>query len=312
MDAIRTLLLTALLGLTRLCAWSQAYCPQWISAPPSYTGSVLWFHKTFVVSKPLRQARLMVATGGKVKVYVCEANVGRALFYPSRQPGDGRPVTLTWDVTPYLRPDTIVVAVAYCPPCPGGGGHQVAACLYGTDVDGKPVSFVTNESWLCRPANTLLTDDGHEITDGRRHNTSWKSTTPQTALWTGCLKDSTGQGQNSFPPDYSTTLPAEVLTHVWRSKYFDVSGDSAQYEFGTAFHGMTRLTLREARPGETICYDGNTYVCSGEMDEQACPLFTTGTHRRVHVTGDNGFKRDHIVDMEALETTDKSMDNVFY
>lgn len=295
--------------MAQLPAQAQAFMPHWIFSPQSDSLSVVWFRKMVILERPLQQAKLMVATNGKVRAYVCEANVGRGIYYPARQPGDNRAVALTWDVTPYLRPDTIVVAIAYCPTGHETDNRQVAACLYGTDADGKPFSIFSDETWLCRPANTRLTADGHEITDGRAHNTIWNSTNPASALWTGCNQVTASDMHAPAIIDYSTALPAEAIAHTRRSNYFDAEGDTVQYEFGTAFHGMVRITLREAKRGEVVNYDDNIYICSGDMDEQACPLFTTSTHRRVTVTGQDGFHRDHIVNIEALETTEKSMDN---
>ena len=48
---------------------------------------------------------------------------------------------------------------------------------------------------------------------------------------------------------------------------FDHQG--CHIDFGRPFRGTIRLTIRNASKGTTLHINGNQYVCSGEMDEQA-------------------------------------------
>lgn len=288
----------ALCWLTTLCA--QEFGSHWIRIPQPDSLSHVWFRQTYVEDGLPLEARVTVASPGYYKLYVNECNVGTALFYPPRLQADSQPVAMTFDVTPFLRADTNVVALCYAPSYPHVDSSQVSVQFFGVDASGAPFSRFSDGGWLCRRANSRWTVDGKEHVDGRLHDASWKAAWFNPALW--LTADERKAAEGAKVTYLSATHP--VLRHVHTDGYcyFDRDGCGVSYEFGVGFHGMVRLTLREARRGERISYDGLEYVCNGQLDEQAYPVFRMADYRRVRVTGGRRFKRDQITVVEAIQT----------
>ncbi len=286
-----------LMWMATLCA--QEYGMHWIGVADPDSLSHVWFRQTYLEEGRPQQACVTVTSTGYYKLYVNECNVGTAVFYPAREPYSDNPVSMTFDVTPYLRSDTDVVALCYAPAYPHVDSCQVSVLFYGVDSAGQAFSRASDGDWLCRRANSRWTADGQELIDGRYHNPSWKAAWFDPALWLPAERRRDGRRRpvNYLSPD------APVLRHVHTDgyRYFDRDSTGVTYDFGEAFHGLLRLTLREARRGEHILYDGMEYICNGELDEQAFPVFRIGDYRRIRVSGDRRFRRDQITTVEALQ-----------
>lgn len=286
-----------LMWMATLCA--QEYAMHWIGVPDPDSLSHVWFRQTYLEEGRPQQACITVASTGYYKLYVNECNVGTAVLYPERQPQTDNPVSMTFDVTPYLRSDTDVVALCYAPAYPHVDSCQVSVLFYGVDSAGGAFARASDGDWLCRRANSRWTADGQELIDGRLHNSSWKAAWFDQALWLPAERRRDGRHRlvTTLSPD------APVLRHVHTEGYrfFDRDSTGVTYDFGEAFHGILRLTLREARRDEHIFYDGMEYICYGELDEQAFPVFRTGDYRRIRVSGDRWFRRDQITAVEALQ-----------
>ncbi len=280
-----------------LCA--QEYAMHWIGVPNPDSLSHVWFRQTYLERGRPRQAYVTVVSTGYYKLYVNECNVGTAAFYPQREPYSDNPVSMTFDVTPYLRSDTDVVALWYAPTYPNVDSCQVSVVFHGVDSAGRAFSRFSDGDWLCRRANTRWTVDGKEHVDGRYHDPSWKAAWFNLALWLPAERREDGKHRDVT--HLSVNDPVLHVVHSDGYSFFDPDSVGLTYDFGSAFHGMMRLTLREARRGERIFYDGMEYICRGEMDEQAFPIFRTGDYRRIRVTGDRLFRRDQIVAVEALQ-----------
>lgn len=283
--------------MATLCA--QEYAMHWIGAPQPDSLSHVWFRQAYLEQGRPQQASVTVTSTGCYKLYVNACNVGTAVLYPPRESHSDRPVSMTFDVTPYLRSDTDVVALCYAPAYPHVDSCQVSVLFFGVDSAGRAFSRASDGDWLCRRANSRWTLEGGEVVDGRYHDPSWKTAWFNLALWLPAERRRDGGRR---PVTY-LSADAPLLHHVHTDGYrfFDRDSMGVTYDFGDAFHGLLRLTLREARRGEHIFYDGMDYICSGEMDEQVFPVFRMGDYRRIRVTGDSRFRRDHVVGVEALQ-----------
>lgn len=295
-------LLVYILAFAPLVLMAQEFGIHWIAAPQPDSTSHLWFRHTCIMEGRPRQASITVATTGYFKLYINQHNVGTALFYPSRQPYSNNVVTTSFDITRYMRNDTNVVALVYSPTFAHLNHRQLSVTLHGLTAMGQPFCTVSDGSWLCKPANSCINAWGGETIDGRSHTPSWKDTAFDLALWQPARPVTTG------PTGYAATpsSPADPLPVIVRRRsydYFDPLLEAAEYEFGTAFRGRIRLTLREARRGQAIQVGRMRYICSGNLDEQAAPVFSIDTYRRVLVQGDRRFRREQITDIEAIETT---------
>ena len=287
---------------------AQGFDTHWIRMPQPDSTSHVWFRQTYLPAGRARDASITVVTTGFFKLYVNECNVGRVLYYPARATGDDAPVAMTFNVTPYLRSDTDVVAIAYSPAWPHLNSRQISVAFHGRAADGTPFCHWSDGNWLCRKANSCLTTDGRERVDGRRHNAAWRTAWFDPALWVSAETQADRpdeQPESNLPADRHRPTDG-VAPHIVRRRgcsYIETVGKGVELEFGQGFHGRLRLTLRNALPGERICMDGLEYICSGEMDEQACPVFLTHNYRRPRLTGDSRFRRDQVTEAEALETS---------
>ena len=287
-----------LLWLANLSA--QTFVGHWIGMPQPDSLSHVWFRQTYVEQGLPRLAQVTVASPGFYKLYVNECNVGMAPFYPPRPQGGDSLLAMTFDVSAYLRADTNVIALCYAPVYPHVDSCQVSVAFYGHDAAGVAFCRVSDADWLCRRANSRWTPDGGEWIDGRRHDASWKAPAFDAALWVGADERKMDDGRV-----VAHVSPASAVlrhTHTAGYRYFDRDSSGVAYEFGPGFHGMLRLTLREARRGEHVRYDGLEYICNGSLDEQMVPVFRLADYRRVYVTGDRRFRVGQITAVEALQT----------
>ena len=250
---MRGWLLTFVLWTTVLWANARQFNTHWVAAPDTDSLAHVWFRTTLLSSARHREAHLTIATTGLVKVYVNEAKVGTALFYPSRPQGDTTAIALTLDVTPYLRPDSNVVAVLYSPGFPHATRRQVSAVFYGIDYKGQHFAYFSDKSWICRRAASGLTPDGHEWVDGRQADTPWTAGDFDVALWRHVVETQgpetttapLTQQQATACKSYAAYLPAEKIVRSRGYNYFDTNGNEVTYDYGRGFRGFVRLNLRE-------------------------------------------------------------------
>lgn len=286
---------------------SHEWNTHWVSCPLSDSLSHVWFRQTYVTGRdgdlPV-SAHLSVASSGYLRVYVNECNVGMALWYAPSKP-------VVFDVTPYLNEDTNVVAVLYAPPVPHHDSRQLSLSYYGYTEKGRPFCYTADSTWLCCISTASgWMPDGGEWDDGREACRPWRASQSDPALWVSteerddCKEDAkiqgNGLGDASISCIPSIAFHSVMLSHVQGKNFFDSEGRRVNYAFSNGVYGQVRLTLREARPGERICYGRNVYICSGEMDEQASPLFSLDSFSRVLIGGDRFFRRSQIWDIEAL------------
>ncbi|MGI6242263.1 MAG: alpha-L-rhamnosidase N-terminal domain-containing protein [Prevotella sp.] len=281
-----------------LGASAQEFNTHWISVPQPDSTSHIWFRKTYLQQGYPQEGHITIASTGYYKLYVNEYNVGTAAFYPSREPNSNNVVTMNFDVTPYLRNDTNVIAVIYSPTYPHVNPRQISLIYSGKESNGRPFSYHSDANWLCRRANSSLNPQGGENIDGRYHNTDWNTTNFEQALWLNAKEQHI---RRTVPITVCSCFnPPLKITRRRSYQYFDLIKDGVEYEFGEGFYGWIRLTLRDTRKGQSIRFGNTEYICSGKLDEQACPVFTTSDYRRVHISGDSFFQRDQITDIEAI------------
>lgn len=283
-----------------LSVCGQEYNTHWIYAPQSDSTSHVWFRRAFISDGKPRQTSITVTSTGYYKLYVNECNVGTALFYPYREGCDTSAISTTFDITPYLRPDTNVVALLYSPSIIKHSQRQVSVNLYGKSHNGSIFSYVSDESWLCRRANSEMTTDGGEFIDGREHDPSWKAATIYNqALW---LPAKEAKGISA----YSNKRQTQAL-HLTHSTTY-IPEDITTAEDGTkvlelpyGFYGFVRATIRDARRGEEITIGNIHYICNGQTDEQAYPLFSVGYQRLIPFKGDIHFNKSQLTFIDVLE-----------
>lgn len=290
---MRTQVAAILLWITLLSAYGQKFNTHWIYAPQADSTSHIWFRRAYTMQGRPRQASIKITTTGYYKLYVNECNVGKAVFYPFRPSNDSDAVEMTFDISPYLRKDTNVIAILYSPSFPSVSHRQIAVNFYGEAKDGTAFSYTSDESWLCRPANSRMTACGGELVDRRAYDVSWKAATINNlALWQPTASCHNG---NSKPARVSHE--AMTVTHITRWEQTDISKTPNLIQPSYGFYGFARATMRDVKRGERLQFGNLQYICSGETDEQAFPQFGASYLGSISING----RSNKITTLEALE-----------
>ena len=278
---------------------AQEFGTQWICDPALDDTSQVWFRHTYVSRDRPVQAFVTVESTGFFDLFVNQRNVSTRVLIPCRRSFDDRPIAITYDISRFLQRDSNTIAVWYSPAWPHRNTRQLAVSYYGRLRNGTPFAFRAGEDWLCSKSNRWLTMAGGETIDGTRKCPKWNAADAPVVGWTNVATVSLG---DSTPITVQwSDEEAEKVYKIRQQQSFDVVGDSVYYDFGKPFRGWIRVTLRGAKAGERILIDGLTYICNGEIDEQACQKFTIAVHRRVLICGDSDFRREQIQKVEAIE-----------
>lgn len=294
---MRRLLVIISCMLSTLMAMAQEYNLRWISSPSVDSTAQIWFRNQYVHHKKIKKAYVCIATTGYADLYINRRNASCNYLAPYRQPYSDYPVSTTYDITRFSRPDTTTIAVWYSPSYPHINNRQLSLIYYGTYQDGSSFSFASDDSWLCRPSCSQFNSKGSETIDGRIDKNEWKANQiNDLALWQGCKKQPISSSEYPHSTDNHTNTIESIIPYC----YFDIEKDTITYVFGLGFIGFARVTLRGARKGERIFIGDMEYICSGQLDEQACLRFTTMPVRELTIYGDKKFRADHIVNVEGI------------
>ena len=167
-------------GMGQTFGWS------WIKASGQKGEGQQWFRRTYTHLGSVYDATLRVATTGYVKVYVNGRQVTTDPITPFRPTNSNEAVALTYHVAPFLRPDSVHIAVWYAPVPQAGDSCQLAVNFFGEDVDGQRFGFQSDDTWLCRPTPAWYEADGDAVVegyDGRAMQPEWTFGDTDWALW---------------------------------------------------------------------------------------------------------------------------------
>lgn len=280
-------------------AFPQEFAAHWISYPlPNDSSEVLFLH-TYVSPRP-QHASITLASAGKVKLFVNGRNVMRDLYLANR---DTSVITFrTYDVTRFLRTDSNTVVVWYAPVAKRLSGKQLSLEYYGTDHSGKPFYSKADNTWLCKNQDGAYLKDTIEAFDGR-HSVHGRmvraNTTPgRWVVPTGAhVTDGAACSVSLQYPTDSIFSVINIIKPVGKVE----ENDGVVYDFGREFHGIVRVTLRNATAGEVVYVGNLAYSCKGQMDEQCFSHFNSKTQRTVRIWGDLFFNKRQIQKVEGLE-----------
>lgn len=167
-------------------AMGQTFGWSWIKASGQKGEGQQWFRRTYTHLGSVYDATLRVATTGYVKVYVNGRQVTTDPITPFRPTNSNEAVALTYHVAPFLRPDSVHIAVWYAPVPQASDSCQLAVNFFGEDVDGQRFGFQSDDTWLCRPAPAWYDADGDAVVegyDGRAMQPEWTFGDTDWALW---------------------------------------------------------------------------------------------------------------------------------
>lgn len=292
-----TLLIVCLLWVVN--AFSQEFATHWVSYPLPNDSSEVLFQHTYVSARP-QQANITVASAGKVKVFVNGRNVMRDIYLANR---DTSVITFhTYDVTRFLRNDSNTVVVWYAPVAKRLSGKQLSLEYYGTDYRGKQFYSKADNTWWCKKQDGAYLKDSLEAFDGRHslhgRMVGARSLNGRWVVPTGAhVTDDVACVTSIQHPTDSIYSVINMIKPV--AKKEDTGG--IVYDFGREFHGIVRVTLRNATAGEVVYVGNLAYSCKGQMDEQCFSHFNCRTQRTVRISGDLSFNKRQVQKVEGLE-----------
>ena len=299
-----------------------------------------WFRRTYTHLGSVYDATLRVATTGYVKVYVNGRQVTTDLITPFRPANSNEAVALTYHVAPFLRPDSVHIAVWYAPVPQAADSCQLAVNFFGEDVDGQRFGFQSDETWLCRPAPAWYEADGDALVegyDGRAMQPEWTFGDTDWSLWqpaevvndTKCrlvveadsrerlrlkrvyvaslCKSTSADNQyltahNQFLCANNQLLCANNQRNQINCRRVKAGNERVTAVFPQPFWGFVRITFRGARRGERVATDNSlAYICSNQIDEQLFGRFLPRVHNIFSILGDRRFQSSQVQYVEGLE-----------
>lgn len=321
-------------------AMGQTFGWSWIKASGQKGEGQQWFRRTYTHLGSVYDATLRVATTGYVKVYVNGRQVTTDPITPFRPTNSNEAVALTYHVAPFLRPDSVHIAVWYAPVPQAGDSCQLAVNFFGEDVDGQRFGFHSDDTWLCRPAPAWYEADGDAVVegyDGRAMQPEWTFGDTDWALWQPAEVVNDAKCRlvveadsrerlrlkrvykaslcNSVSPDnqYLTAndlsssvnnqpLCANNQRNQINCRRVKAGNERVTAVFPQPFFGFVRITFRGARRGERVATDnGLAYICSNQIDEQLFGRFLPRVHNIFSILGDRRFQSSQVQYVEGLE-----------
>lgn len=321
-------------------AKGQTFGWSWIKASGQKGEGQQWFRRTYTHLGSVYDATLRVATTGYVKVYVNGRQVTTDPITPFRPTNSNEAVALTYHVAPFLRPDSVHIAVWYAPVPQAADSCQLAVNFFGEDVDGQRFGFQSDDTWLCRPAPAWYEADGDAVVegyDGRAMqpewtfgDTDWALRQPAEVVNDAKCRlvveaDSRERLRlkrvykaslcNSVSPDnqYLTAndlsssvnnqpLCANNQRNQINCRRVKAGNERVTAVFPQPFFGFVRITFRGARRGERVATDnGLAYICSNQIDEQLFGRFLPRVHNIFSILGDRRFQSSQVQYVEGLE-----------
>lgn len=278
----------------------------WIHAGTDSLNEQIWFKNTYLSCGHNRQASIRIVSGGRFLLYVNERIVSSDVITHAEPFHE-----ITMDVTRYLRPDSNVIAVWYAPAIfpntnftalpstqSASFARQLSLTYYGTDAAGKDFAYHTGSDWqyaIANASNTSIT----EQQDATLQKDEWHGIGNYMPAWQNAEESICDDNQSIY--DDGWVYNTYRIRHIYKYQSFDDNGNEVTYRFGKSFDGWIRLTLREMSRGDWVYVNGLTYICSGEIDEQACRRFTTATAGTAVITSNRSDIRQHINQIEAIE-----------
>lgn len=311
----------------------QTFGWSWIKASGQMGEGQQWFRRTYTHLGSVYDATLRVATTGYVKVYVNGRQVTTDLITPFRPANSNEAVALTYHVAPFLRPDSVHIAVWYAPVPQAADSCQLAVNFFGEDVDGQRFGFQSDETWLYRPAPAWYEADGDALVegyDGRAMQPEWTFGDTDWSLWqpaevvndTKCrlvveadsrerlrlkrvyvasLCKSTS-ADNQYLTAHNQFLCANNQRNQINCRRVKAGNERVTAVFPQPFWGFVRITFRGARRGERVATDnGLAYICSNQIDEQLFGRFLPRVHNIFSILGDRRFQSSQVQYVEGLE-----------
>ena len=306
---MRRLLIIFLLTTACIAMQAQPFAITWLHHPTTSQGEQVWFSTVVSLDDTAADAILSVTTTGRVDIYVNERNVATDALIPYRESDELTAITTDFDVARFLRKGDNIIAVWYAPLGTAATDKQIAVVLNGSYEGGEQFVFGSDNGWICRKANRMNTATG-EACDATSYTLKWNSDDIDIATWLPAetLKTDDVSEHHTIYDRYIV----EKVSRIRIQESFDIDNGTLIYDFGNAFRGWVRATMRGRKRGEKVTIDNLEYICKAQTDEQAFHKFTIGQHRRVAIKSTGQLLPENIFTLEAIEIASEYRTFSFY
>lgn len=280
-----------------LSSYAQEFGTHWVSYPFYNDSTEVLFRKVYRLNDTPQEAYISMASCGNVRLYVNERNVTGSIIYEGTK--DNAIIGHTFNITPLLHKGDNVIAIWYAPKTGESTSKQLSLDFYGNSTDSLSFYHKADGTWWCKKLTDCCYGEKEKF-DNRKYNNEWKAADYHSSNWihpTGASTyDKTYPLINQTPLQCKNKLTS-LLTPI--ETYQDSLGYHVDFE--RPFRGTIRLTIRGAHKGSSVYINGNEYICSGEMDEQAFYRFHLEWQHSFTINWGEGFKHSCITNIEGLE-----------
>lgn len=280
-----------------LDSYAQEFGTHWVSYPFYNDSTEVMFRKVYRLNDIPKEAYISMASCGNTRLYVNERNVTGSLLYEGTQ--HDTLIGRTFNITSLLRKGDNAIAIWYAPQTGESTSKQLSLEFYGRENDSLSFYHMADGTWWCKK----LTDCSYgekEKFDNRKYANEWKAADYHSSNWIHPT------GASPYDKTYPLIIQKSLqCNNKLRSllspidTYQDSLGFHADFE--RPFRGTIRLTIRGAHKGSPIYINGNEYICSGEMDEQAFYRFHFEWQHSFTINWGEGFNHNCITNIEGME-----------
>lgn len=296
---------------------SKAVTVEFPGVPADQTVSrVPLLRKEFVVSGPIREARLFVAARGFYEFSINGERVGDQLLAPGYTDYAKRIEYQTYNVTNFLRKGSNALGALlgygwyaghmnlHKLRCIDGFFPLILAQLEVDLIDGKRITIATDENWKTSLAGSILWSDllDGEGRDFRKENDGWNEPNFDDRDW----KAAYSEPRDETPLVWPRCQPVRAIRTISPVSMREVKPNIFVYDFGEEISGYCRLKIKGAAAGtvirlrhaEKVHPDGmidvsslwgvpaeDVYILDGKPDRVLEPHFTYHGFRWVEMTG---------------------------
>lgn len=281
----------------------------WMRAAHGGDTTQLVFSHTYISRGKPHHANLDIATQGRIAAYVNGRPISAEQWMPKQHKTNDKTFCINIDISRLMRADTNTIAIVYTPTA--RTLHQLSVSYYGESADGTRFAYSGNKGWFTTITGRHICNDGIEHIDGRIQPVTLVRMSMPCAYWQPALASTPNTSQSLSAQWHSTPLPqwkgveaickiGASIQHILTPRYTQTRGKTLMADFAPGYCAFIRITLRNCCRGEHININGNTYVCNGEMDEQAYMQLCPQYFRRVIITGDRHFRPEQVQEVEAI------------
>lgn len=276
---------------------AQEFGTHWVSYPFYNDSSEVMYRKVYRLTDVPLEAQISMASCGNIRLYVNERNVMGSLLYEGIK--NHSIVSRTFDITHLLHKGDNIIAVWYAPQAGENQHKQLSLDFYGYDKDSIAFYHKADGTWWCKKITDCSYGEKEKF-DSRKYTNEWKAADYHSANWihpTGAAPFHEAYPLINQEPLQPNNKLISLLSPI--ETYQDSLGYHVDFE--RPFRGTLRLTIRDAHKGSAVYINGNEYICSGEMDEQAFYRFHFEWQHSFTINWGEGFKHSCITNIEGLE-----------